>query len=131
MKRDKQRRPGRSGEGRSSGWLIQSVAQTSFDVRVSERPRHVNAPNYPRPRVRVECTEAVEGVVLLADTVRWQGVRGKVAVRGDALIAGERPSRPTHSPARRSRAALPKVADDAGAHGPATRTTTPIVPIMS
>jgi len=35
------------------------------------------------------CTEAVEGLVLVADTVTWRVLRGAVAVKGKALVTGE------------------------------------------
>lgn len=77
----------RPGEGRSAGWIVD---------RTLRPPKHGYAgvsdttlvPLYPRSRVRSLCTEAVEGQVLLPDTVTWRGARGQVAVRADALITG-------------------------------------------
>jgi polyisoprenoid-binding protein YceI len=36
-----------------------------------------------------DCVEAVRGVIIVDDTVRWRGVHGMLAVRSDALITGE------------------------------------------
>jgi YceI-like protein len=78
----------RPGEGRSSGWVIGQTLKP---------PKHGYAgindttivPLYPRLEATPLCTEAVEGQVLVTDTVRWQGVRGQVTVRAEALITGE------------------------------------------
>jgi polyisoprenoid-binding protein YceI len=78
----------RPGEGRSAGWVIGQALRP---------PKHGYAgvndttivPLYPRYEALPVCTEAVQGQVLVADTVRWRGVRGEVRVRGDELVTGE------------------------------------------
>lgn len=78
----------RPGEGRSGGWSISQVFQP---------PKHGYAavsdttiiPLYPRRKVRSVCAEAVTAEVTVADTVSWRGVRGRVVVKGDALVGGE------------------------------------------
>jgi hypothetical protein len=73
------------GEGRSAGWGSMSTATKTREAAVEDT---VNVPLHPRLRVRPVCTEAVRGEVVVLDTVHWRGVRGAVAVRGDALITG-------------------------------------------
>ena len=78
----------RPGEGRSSGWNINpylELPRTGY-ANVEDT---VHVPLYPRHRVHPVCVEAVRGVVVVPDTVHWRGMRGKVDVRGDALITGE------------------------------------------
>ena len=70
------------GEGRSSGFQIRPPPpKTGYDT--------LHIPLYPRYDVSPVCSEAVAGRVLLPDTVRWQGARGEVTVRADALVTGE------------------------------------------
>jgi len=78
----------RPGEGRSGGWRINpklKPPRTGY-ANVDDT---VHVPLYPRRKVAPMCVQAIEGEVLVADTVHWQGVRGTVAVQGDALITGE------------------------------------------
>jgi hypothetical protein len=78
----------RPGENRSSGWNIdRKLKLPRSGYGNVEDTLHV--PLFPRPRVSAVCGEAVEGVVLLPDTVGWRGARGQVAVRSDALITGQ------------------------------------------
>ena len=70
------------GEGRSS----------AFKIRPPHRKRGsdtLHVPLYPRYQVSTVCSEAVAGRVVLPDTVTWQGARGEVTVRADALVTGE------------------------------------------
>ena len=74
------------GEGRSLGFTIRPPSpKTGY----ANTPDTVHVPLYPRYQVDTVCSEAVAGRVLLPDTVRWQGVRGEVTVRADALVTGE------------------------------------------
>jgi polyisoprenoid-binding protein YceI len=78
----------RPGENRSSGWNINpklKMPHTGYG-NVDDT---VRVPLFPRPRVTFVCSEAVEGQVVLPDTVGWRGARGEVVVRADALITGE------------------------------------------
>ena len=78
----------RAVEGRSSGWF----QGTGF-----RPPKHADAgindttlvPLYPRYEALSVCTEGVVGQVLVADTVRWRGVRGEVSVKADSLVSGD------------------------------------------
>jgi hypothetical protein len=78
----------RPGEGRSAGWVIGQGFKP---------PKHGYAgvndttivPLYPRHEALSVCTDAVSGQILVADTAQWQGVRGEVTVRAEALITGE------------------------------------------
>ncbi len=76
----------RPGELRSMGWEINPALKLPAGTGYAEDTVHV--PRYPRGRVRPVCGEAVQGQVLLPDTVTWRGARGKVAVTADALITG-------------------------------------------
>jgi polyisoprenoid-binding protein YceI len=84
----------RPGEGRSSGWVINDSLRTVYDKGMQGDANvedTINVPLYPRPVGKVEtvCTEAVTGQFVLGDTLRWQNIRGRVAVKADALITGE------------------------------------------
>ena len=79
----------RPGQGRSSGWNIHpNLKLPRYGYANVEDTVHV--PLFPRHAVRSLCVEAVRGEVVVADSVHWHGVRGTVAVQGDALITGER-----------------------------------------
>ena len=78
----------RPGEGRSSGWNINpklKLPRTGY-ANVDDT---VHVPLFPRHDVQPFCVEAVRGEVVVADTLRWRGVLGTIAVRGDALVTGE------------------------------------------
>jgi len=78
----------RPGEGRSSGWYLNpklKLPRTGY----AGVPDTVHVPLFPRRTVAPVCTEAVRGEDVVTDTVHWGGVRGTVAVRGDALISGQ------------------------------------------
>ena len=77
----------RPGEGRSGGWTISGGLNTS-KYGYAAIADTVNVPLYPRWEARSICTEALNGQILVADTVRWRGVRGDVAVRAEALVTG-------------------------------------------
>jgi hypothetical protein len=74
------------GEGRSLGFTIRPPSpQTGY----ANTPDTVHVPLYPWYQASAVCSEAVVGRIVLPDTVRWQGARGEVTVRGDALVTGE------------------------------------------
>jgi hypothetical protein len=73
------------GEGRSAGWAGATVPTKTREAAIEDT---VNVPLHPRRTARPICTEAVRGEVVVLDTVHWRGVRGAVAVQGDALITG-------------------------------------------
>jgi polyisoprenoid-binding protein YceI len=77
----------RPGEGRSAGWSPARGLRKS-KTAYAAIPDTVNVPLYPRYDALPICTEAVRGEVVIADTVRWRGVRGQVSVRGGALVTG-------------------------------------------
>jgi hypothetical protein len=78
----------RPGEGRSSGWIINPTLKAPKTGQANV-PDTIHVPFYPRPRVQSVCPEAVQGRVLLPDTLTWRGARGEVTVSADALITGE------------------------------------------
>jgi len=78
----------RPGEGRSSGWSINPLLKMPATGYANVEDT-VHVPLFPRRWVNAVCVEAIRGEVVIEDTVHWRGVRGAVAVRGDALITGE------------------------------------------
>jgi hypothetical protein len=83
-----QERSWRPGENRSSGWTIDPKLKMPRSGYGNVEDT-VHVPLFPRPHVTDVCSEAVEGQVLLPDTMGWRGAHGQVAVRSDALITGE------------------------------------------
>jgi polyisoprenoid-binding protein YceI len=79
----------RPGEGRSAGWIIDGSVRSASKTGFQNVADTVNVPLYPRPKVHSVCTEAVEGVVLVADTVTWRVLRGAVDVKTAKLVTGE------------------------------------------
>jgi len=77
----------RPGEGRSTGWIVGQIRNPKHGYAGVDDTTIV--PLYQRARVRAVCTEAVDGQVLVADSVAWRGVSGEVVVRGAALVTGE------------------------------------------
>lgn len=78
----------RPGENRSPGWHISPrlrLPETGF-ANVDDT---VNVPLYPRDDAEAVCAEAVQGEVLLPDTVTWRGAHAEVSALTDALISGE------------------------------------------
>lgn len=75
----------RPGEGRSAGWSVNmfTAPKTAYVLDTAV------VPLYPRYWVLPVCAEAVRGEVVVADTVRWRGVRGAVAVSAAALVTGD------------------------------------------
>jgi YceI-like protein len=78
----------RPGENRSSGWHINPRLKLP-EVGFGNVDDTVNVPLYPRDEVQPVCSEAVQGQVLLPDTMTWQGASGEVAVTADALVSGQ------------------------------------------
>jgi hypothetical protein len=79
----------RPGEGRSGGWVVKDAPQTKSKTGWQNVGDTINVPLYPRGEVTPVCTEAVEGLVVVADTVTWRVLGGNVAVKGNALVTGE------------------------------------------
>ena len=78
----------RPGEGRSSGWVINPRLRAP-KTGVGGVSDTVHVPFYPRDTVRAVCGGAVNGRVVLPDTVGWRGVHGELMVAGDSLVTGE------------------------------------------
>lgn len=77
----------RPGEGRSGGWSVGKIKMPKHGYAAVSDTTII--PLYPRYEALSVCTEAVEGYVVAEDTVSWQGVRGEVTVRADALVSGD------------------------------------------
>jgi hypothetical protein len=80
----------RPGEGRSGGWTTEEAMnaktlKTGFNT--NSDTSHV--PLYPRRRVRFVCTEAIQGVIMVPDTVNWRGTHGEFLIKANALATGE------------------------------------------
>ena len=78
----------RPGEGRSAGWFIDQAFRPAKQGYAAVSDTTI-IPLYPRRKVRSVCTEAVTAEILVPDTVKWTGVRGRVVVNPDALVGGE------------------------------------------
>jgi hypothetical protein len=78
----------RPGENRSSGWHIDPSLKLP-ESQYNNVDDTVNVPLFPRDRVHAVCSEAVQGEILLPDTVTWRGAGGKVTAKADAVITGE------------------------------------------
>ena len=78
----------RPGENRSSGWKINPNLKLPW-IGFANVDDTVNVPLFPRDEVEPVCGEAVQGEVLLPDTVTWRGATADVRVRAEVLITGE------------------------------------------
>jgi hypothetical protein len=78
----------RPGEGRSPGWTINPNLRAPKTGQANVEDT-VHVPFYPRPIARSVCRRAVEGRVVLPDTVTWRGAHGDVTVQADSLVTGE------------------------------------------
>jgi hypothetical protein len=78
----------RPGENRSPGWHINPRLRLP-KIGFANVDDTINVPLYPRDEVEPVCSQAVQGELLLPDTITWRGARAEVAVTGDALISGE------------------------------------------
>jgi hypothetical protein len=78
----------RPGEGRSSGWTVYGRPPLSADsyAGVSDT---IHVPLYPRITARPLCKEAVQGHVVVSDSVNGRGARGEVIIKADSLVMGE------------------------------------------
>jgi len=76
------------GEGRSPGWNTNPTLNSPRSGQGGESDT-IHVPFYPRRKVRSECPEAVQGQVVLPDTLTWRGAHGEIAVKSDGLISGE------------------------------------------
>lgn len=79
----------RPGEGRSGGWVVEGAPKNKSKTGWQNVGDTINVPLYPRTVASSVCTEAVEGLIVVADTVNWKVLSGSVAVRGNALVTGE------------------------------------------
>lgn len=78
----------RPGEGRSPGWTI-NPKLIAPRTGLSNVPDTIHVPFYPRPTAQAVCRQAVDGRIMLPDTVTWRGVHGVVTVTADSLVTGE------------------------------------------
>jgi polyisoprenoid-binding protein YceI len=78
----------RPGEGRSSGWTVESGNDPRMDS-YNARSDTINVPLYPRLTARPFCKEAVQGQIVVADLTTGRGVHGAVTVKADSLVMGE------------------------------------------
>lgn len=79
----------RPGEGRSGGWVVEGAPKNKSKTGWQNVGDTINAPLYPRTTATPICTEAVDGMVVVADTVSWRVLSGSIAVKGNTLITGE------------------------------------------
>jgi hypothetical protein len=74
------------GEGRSAVWTMDKIPAHEGALTVDT----MKVPRYPRPTALPLCRKAVEGKVVVADSIRWQGIRGEVRVTAAALVTGNK-----------------------------------------
>lgn len=79
----------RPGEGRSGGWMVEGEPKHKSKTGWQNVGDTINVPLYPRTTATPVCTEAVDGVIVVADTITWKVLSGSVAVKGNALVTGE------------------------------------------
>src|SRR6185503_3440547 len=73
------------GESRSSDARVNKATRKEVSIVNDDELR---IPVYPRINVAPVCTESVSGAIAIADSVRWTGVRGIVAVKMNDLYNG-------------------------------------------
>jgi polyisoprenoid-binding protein YceI len=78
----------RPGDNRSPGWAIRPDLKLPSGGN-NNNDDTVHVPLWPRDRPHPVCTEAVQGVLVLPDTVTWRGATGQVKVLAEALVTGE------------------------------------------
>jgi len=78
----------RPGDNRSPGWAIRPDLKLPMNGNNNDDDT-VHVPLFPRDRVHPVCTEAVQGSIILPDTVTWRGASGEIKVLADALVTGE------------------------------------------
>jgi len=83
----------RPGEGRASGWSTEEAmnAKTlargySYGHKVADT---ANIPLYPRRRARFVCSEAIQGEIVLPDTLKFRGAHGQIAIKVKYVVTGE------------------------------------------
>lgn len=74
------------GEGRGGAWTMDEIPndKNALDPDTNRVPQH------PRPVALPVCRKAVEGRILVVDSVRWEGIRGDVSVKVAMLATGNR-----------------------------------------
>lgn len=76
------------GEGRSTGWSVRTgpdIKTYSF-AAVSDT---IHVPLYPRRTARPLCKEAVQGRLVVSDSVNGRGAWGEVVIKAESLVMGE------------------------------------------
>lgn len=78
----------RPGDNRSPGWSIRPDLKLPKGGNNNDDDT-VHVPLFPRDRPHPVCTEAVQGLIVLPDTVTWRGATGEIKVLAEALVTGE------------------------------------------
>ena len=80
----------RPGEGRSGGWATEEAMNAkTLATGFSTTSDTTHVPLYPRRRVRFVCSEAIQGVITVPDTINWRGTHGQFAIKANMLATGE------------------------------------------
>jgi hypothetical protein len=80
----------RPGEGRSGGWTTEEAMNAKTLAHgFNQTSDTVHVPLYPRRRVRFVCSEAIQGQILLPDTVRMHGAHGQIQIDPKLIVTGE------------------------------------------
>lgn len=80
----------RPGEGRSGGWTTEEAMNAkTLKTGFNTNSDTTHVPLYPRRRVRFVCSEAIQGVIMVPDTINWRGTHGEFLIKANALVTGE------------------------------------------
>lgn len=80
----------RPGEGRSGGWTTEEAMNAKTLAHgFSNVVDTIHIPLYPRRRVRFVCSEAIQGQIILPDTLKWRGAHGQIVINPKMLVTGE------------------------------------------
>jgi polyisoprenoid-binding protein YceI len=80
----------RPGEGRSGGWSTEEAMNAkTLSKGFSAVSDTTHVPLYPRRRVRFVCSEAIQGQIIVPDTVKWHGTHGQFVIKAKELVTGE------------------------------------------
>ena len=80
----------RPGEGRAGGWSTEEAMNAkTLKTGFSTVSDTTHVPLYPRRRVRFVCSEAIEGKIMVPDTIKWRGTHGQVVIKAKDLVTGE------------------------------------------
>lgn len=72
------------GVGRDAVWTMDEIPAHKDALTLDT----INVPQHPRRTALPKCRQGVQGKVFVADSMRWNGIRGEVTVKAAALFTG-------------------------------------------